>query len=113
MSQTTVAYPEMTNIKMYLTGLDEECARIMGFKKVCWFMGKLCVQIEGDVANNHIPWSPTTCASDAMQIMRKYRLSIHPYGIDGWCCSSEHTEAYDGHMLVAICKSLVAHAKLG
>jgi hypothetical protein len=92
--------------------LDEECARIMNFKKVCWFMGKLCVQIEGDVANNNIPWSPTTNMKDALQILRKYGLSLRPFAQDEWCCYSEYAAAYDKDMLVSICKSLVAHVKV-
>jgi hypothetical protein len=92
--------------------LDEECARIMGFKKVHWFMGKLCVQIQGDVANNNIPWSPSTNMKDAFQIMRRYGLALRPYAHDAWCCYSEYAEAYDTDMLVAICKSLVAHSKV-
>ena len=95
-----------------LKALDEHCARIMKFKKVHWFMGKLCVQYEADVANDNIPWSPTTNGGHAMEIMRKYHLSLKPYAIDGWCCYSEHTEAYDTNPLVAICKSLVAHQRL-
>ena len=106
---------EAITLKAQLIALDEQCARIMKFKKVHWFMGKLCVQYESDVANNNIPWSPTTDARHAMEIMRKYHLSLKPYAVDGWCwcCYSEHTEAYDTDPLVAICKSLVAHEKLG
>lgn len=97
----------------HLRSIDENCARIMRFKKVHWFMGKLCVQVEGDVANNNIPWSPTTNINDAMHIMAKYRLSIKPRGASDWCCYSEHTEAHSSNMLLAICKSLIAHERLG
>ena len=103
---------EVITRKAQLVALDEQCARIMNFKKVHWFMGKLCVQYESDVANNNIPWSPTTNGGHAMEIMRKYHLSLKPI-LNSWCCYSEYTEAYDTNPFVAICKSLIAHEKLG
>lgn len=108
-----MATTETISRKAQLVALDEECARIMRFKKVCWFLGKLCVQIENDIANNNVPWSPTTNFADAAQILQKYHMALHPYGPDGWCCGTEYTEAHDLDMRVAICKALIAHEKLG
>jgi hypothetical protein len=110
------------SIAVQLAELNDQTARLMGFKKVHYFMGKLCVQIEGDVPNNNIPWAPTTNANDAMQIMNKYRFILKPeYHLtsDGadtfplWMCGSEHCDEYDTDPLIAICKSLIRHAKLG
>lgn len=101
------------NKKVELDELDEQTARLMGFKKVLLFMGKWCVQIDGDVSNNNIPWSPTRNANDAMQILNKYRLSLEAIG-DLWFVGTNNTITIsDSNPLIAICKSLIAHAKLG
>lgn len=88
----------------------------MGFKKVLVFMGQQCYQIEGDPANNNIPWSPSTNANDAMMIMKKYGFALTRRFSDGvgiWYASSEFTSACDSDPLIAICKALIAHAERG
>ncbi len=109
---TIVATDKYTK-QAQLDELNVQTANLMGFKKVHWFMGKLCVQIEGDVPNFNVQWSPTTNANDALQIMKKFRFIMKPSAIDGWLVYSEHTESYDSDPLIAICKSLIAHARLG
>lgn len=96
--------------------LNDQTARLMGFKKVHYFMGKLCVQIEGDTPNNNIPWSPATDANQAMQIMSKFKF--HLYYVTHkhiWKCFSDEFDApgENEDPLFAICIALIEHAKLG
>jgi len=98
--------------KVVKVSLDEQTARIMPFKKVRWFLGKLCIQKEGDVANNNIPWAPSTEWKDAVQILETFSLGLKFVG-DRWVCYSEFEQAYDTDPLVAICKSLIVHYKRG
>lgn len=92
---------------------NETCAKLMGFKKVHWFMNKLCIQRELDVANNNIPWSPTTNANDAMEIMQKYKFTLKPTVWKdkfAWSAGSEMHFEVDEDPLWAICKTLMHHA---
>ncbi len=103
--------------KMIVDGLNRKTAEIMRFKKVHLFMGKLCIQKEGDVANNNIPWSPATNANDAVQILDKFRFTVTPVtnlnNNNSWRVGSDIEYVVDENLLIAICKSLIAHAELG
>ncbi len=103
------------NKKLINDALNEETAKYMGFKKVHMFMGKLCIQKEGDVPNNNIPWAPSTNAEQAFEILNKYMFTLsYSFVGAGWMCFSEHAcDAIETDPKIAICKCLVAHGKQG